>query len=1178
MHTDIEALSAIEKDDILNEINLLGQLNHPSIIQYVASFVRNNKHHIVMEYATGGSLFQVIKETDGIAFNEDNIWEWFAQLAQALEYVHSQNILHRDIKTQNILLWDENRRVIKLADFGIAKVIKSQLNLAKTLVGTPYYLSPELCEGKPYNNKSDIWSLGVVLYELLGLVRPFNAESIPGLILSISKGVYPSLHGTTSYSEELLNVVDVLLTLDAAERPSMPEICAFPPVSHSISLWKTIESHVIQTQAELFENEANKFVLQRRDRRNSVETDINDSASVLSFTDDLPNTFRRPISTVSTLEKVPPRSPGGSSSQSTVKSPRSSKAGRRGGLAHRGMTGILSPFNSARSEDDAATGVSLVSVDDLTARLMISNFIAEGRRVYRWGWGQKKPVLEEKLFGMSIEKIAACKFLEDEDEDFFHLALDEYGRLFSWGNNSDGQLGHGNLSRYRNPQVICYFQDKYIDICDVSCGLAHSIALSHDGKVYAWGDLRSAGGSEGLVLRKEKNPENRPSLKDMSPFASASNVFEIDAVRPPTPPDLVVDSAFNDESEEDEDQWPDWAKKKQNVFGEFAKSVDNQADNSNPFASLEPNDDYFDHESDVFVTGTPSQRNDKQADNSNSFVEQNDDYFDDDVFVTGKLRALLQDDDKQGDNPFGSSGQNGDCFDVFETGKPRASLQGDDKQADNPFGSSEQEGDCFDVFVTGKTRASFEANLSFETGIQKDYDLSVQDFSVAKTSPKKKTLKESIGSTLDSVAKKLHMSISRRRLSSQQPSIAENEVVEITTSREMFTIEPTRNNPLDIGNRVHLIPKKQLDCGWIRFIGRIEGKGGIWVGVELDLPEGKNDGTVDDERYFHCDDKHGIFVRPQSLKVAALDDDASVFLLKRDIVVKPANTVSEFVSPKPGITTRTNALTARSSTLTERSFETTMDDGCGDIYLEPRMAFSLNEHFVIEVSCGNNFTAVITRRGFLFTWGENSYGQLGSGDDANSSLPTRVILENDATIVKSIATGAEHMLALTGDGAVFAWGCGMNGQLGLGVQVFDEPQCSPQPVLNLSRDICGIAAGARHCAAITHQGELYTWGAGEDGQLGHGNTDDVHGPIRVQSLGRNGEDVQVMSVQCGSKHSVVLTDLRNVYVTGRLSPGAASDLEFKCVTSLAGSSVIALSSGSFAVYALSKIENPQDGL
>jgi len=179
-----------------------------------------------MDFADGGDLYARIAQRKklGKAFPEEQVINWFLQMALALKHIHSRRILHRDLKTQNIFLTSKGD--VKIGDFGIARILQHTYDLVKTAIGTPYYLSPEICQEKPYNQKSDIWSLGCILYELLTLRHAFDANCMKGLVLKILKGIYPPISAT--YSEDIRNLVADLLTKDPNKRPSIREILEKP--------------------------------------------------------------------------------------------------------------------------------------------------------------------------------------------------------------------------------------------------------------------------------------------------------------------------------------------------------------------------------------------------------------------------------------------------------------------------------------------------------------------------------------------------------------------------------------------------------------------------------------------------------------------------------------------------------------------------------------------------------------------------------------------------------------------------------------------------------------------------------------------------------------------------------------------------------------------------------------
>ena len=141
------------------------RLQHPNIVQYKSSFFANSDENlcIVMTYCDGGDLAARLTAAKGTLFKEDQIMHWFVQIALAIHYMHENKVLHRDIKAQNIFLLGNGRLV--LGDLGISKVLDGTAAFAKTQIGTPYYMSPELFRNAPYNHTSDVWALGCVLCE-----------------------------------------------------------------------------------------------------------------------------------------------------------------------------------------------------------------------------------------------------------------------------------------------------------------------------------------------------------------------------------------------------------------------------------------------------------------------------------------------------------------------------------------------------------------------------------------------------------------------------------------------------------------------------------------------------------------------------------------------------------------------------------------------------------------------------------------------------------------------------------------------------------------------------------------------------------------------------------------------------------------------------------------------------
>lgn len=214
---DIAGASERERTCAIQEAELMSKLRHPNIVSYRESFMENGCLFIAMGFCEGGDLYKELRSREGVLIDENEVVEWIIQMALGLQYLHQHNILHRDLKTQNVFL--SKNKVAKLGDLGIAKVLSTTMDMATTIIGTPYYMSPELFSNMPYNFKSDVWSYGCCCYEMATLHQAFNAQDINALMYRVVRGKVADLPNT--YSSELNNVVLKLLSVDADERPSM---------------------------------------------------------------------------------------------------------------------------------------------------------------------------------------------------------------------------------------------------------------------------------------------------------------------------------------------------------------------------------------------------------------------------------------------------------------------------------------------------------------------------------------------------------------------------------------------------------------------------------------------------------------------------------------------------------------------------------------------------------------------------------------------------------------------------------------------------------------------------------------------------------------------------------------------------------------------------------------------
>ncbi|OMJ67939.1 hypothetical protein SteCoe_34764 [Stentor coeruleus] len=221
-----------EKRNALNEIRILASINHPNIISYKEAFFDEKSRSLclIIEYADNGDLYQKIlhHQKKGLYISEDYIWNLAIQITHGLKTLHDLNILHRDLKSANVFLTKDGN--VKIGDMNVSKISKDCIMHTQT--GTPYYASPEVWKDIPYDFKSDVWSLGCVLYEAVTLKPPFRADDMKGLYRKIIKGEYCPIPKV--YSNDLSNLIEGMLQVDPSYRFTCDQILSLPLIGKYI--------------------------------------------------------------------------------------------------------------------------------------------------------------------------------------------------------------------------------------------------------------------------------------------------------------------------------------------------------------------------------------------------------------------------------------------------------------------------------------------------------------------------------------------------------------------------------------------------------------------------------------------------------------------------------------------------------------------------------------------------------------------------------------------------------------------------------------------------------------------------------------------------------------------------------------------------------------------------------
>ncbi|XP_028275380.1 serine/threonine-protein kinase Nek8 [Parambassis ranga] len=451
----VEQMSRDERLAAQNECQVLKLLNHPNIIEYYENFLEDKALMIAMEYAPGGTLADYIQKRCNSLLDEDTILHFFVQILLALYHVHNKLILHRDLKTQNILL-DKHQMIVKIGDFGISKILVSK-SKAYTVVGTPCYISPELCEGKPYNQKSDIWALGCVLYELASLKRAFEAANLPALVLKIMSGTFAPI--SDRYSPELRQLILNMLNLDPSKRPQLNEIMALPICIRPLL---------------------------------NLYTDIGNVK------------MRRIEKPLSTVQSGPQGRPGG-----RVPTNRS-RDGTGSGKVHPLPLSSVYTWGSGIS-----TPLRLPMLNTEVLQVSLGRTqkmgVTKSGRLITWeapSVGSAEPSLPGVVEQMQPQFIS--RFLEGQSGvtiksvscgDLFTTCMTDRGIIMTFGSGSNGCLGHGNFNDVTQPKIVEALLG--YELVQVSCGASHVLAVTNEREVFAWG--RGDNGRLGLGTQDTHN-------------------------------------------------------------------------------------------------------------------------------------------------------------------------------------------------------------------------------------------------------------------------------------------------------------------------------------------------------------------------------------------------------------------------------------------------------------------------------------------------------------------------------------------------------------------------------------------------------------------------------------------------------------------------------------------------
>ncbi|XP_074632365.1 serine/threonine-protein kinase Nek9-like isoform X1 [Acropora palmata] len=420
---NLSRASEKERADAEKEVDILSLLNHTNIVTYYNHYIDGTSLLIEMEYCNGGTLNDKIHAQKELFAEEIVIW-YFFQICSGMSHIHDCDIVHRDIKTLNIFLTKSG--LVKLGDFGIATILKGSEDMAESVVGTPYYMSPEIIQGQKYNQKSDMWALGCVLYEMLTLKKVFDATNPLRLVSDIVKGQFTDI--SPRYTAEMNSLVNVLLSQNPDDRPSIDAVLAMPLLSN---LGREMEKKVWELNA---------------------------------------STRRTRLVTSSSIDAVP------------VITSKTSDVFYWGGGKQTPQK--VDMFQGGHSALQLAVGQSHFAVVTVENELFTWAIAHGGKRmVGQLGHGDTatyripKPI--EELHGIPIKQVACG--------DEITACITEDGVLYTFGSDYWGCIGCNNEldEDVTLPFRVDFFAGN--PVAEVACGECHIVVITVSKEVYSWG-------------------------------------------------------------------------------------------------------------------------------------------------------------------------------------------------------------------------------------------------------------------------------------------------------------------------------------------------------------------------------------------------------------------------------------------------------------------------------------------------------------------------------------------------------------------------------------------------------------------------------------------------------------------------------------------------------------------